>query len=86
MRILFLRWTPVALLLVYERSVALTLINTGATLYKPPTRGPQSFLPLAAFPDRVPAELVLPRSVPDLAQFVTDVVRMRGSEVVEVVL
>ena len=73
------------LLRSHSEEVRLTLINTGATMYKPPRRGRESFLALADFPQRVPAELVLPRAVPDIAEFVISVCRMRGTEIVELI-
>ena len=59
--------------------IELSSINTGSTLYVPPQRGRHTFVPLNDFPTSgKPAELVVPYSVPDIADVVVDVSRRKG--------
>lgn len=68
----------------YRGQLELSTINTGATLYRPPERGPDTFRSLADFPSHAtPAELVIPYSVPDVADLVLQVSRQKGDVVVE---
>lgn len=63
----------------HSNEVELSTINTGSTLYVPPKRGRHTFVPLKDFPSiGRPAELVIPRSVPDIAEVVVDVSRRKG--------
>jgi hypothetical protein len=59
--------------------VELSTINTGSTLYVPPKRGRHTFVSLKEFPAvGKPAELVIPHSVPDIAELVVDVSQRKG--------
>lgn len=63
----------------HAEEVEISAINTGSTLYVPPKRGRQTFVSLKDFPAaRKPAELVIPHSVPDIAELVVDVSRRKG--------
>jgi hypothetical protein len=54
--------------------IALSSMNTGATLYFPRPRGRESFRKLAEFPSHTqPVELVVPYAVPDIADLVVNV-------------
>lgn len=77
----------------YLDRIALSAINSGSTIYKPQPRGRDTFLPLADFPfeewttkrsrSTSIVEVTVDYSVPDLADFVTEVVHMKNGNLVE---
>jgi hypothetical protein len=79
----------------YARSLRLSPINSGSTIYKPQQRGRQTFLPLRDYPfeDRrrkrgvknAIAEICVDRAVPNIADFVLRVVRMKGPHEVDLI-
>jgi hypothetical protein len=82
-----------SLLKVHQKSIALSPINSGSTLYNPRPRGADTFLPLSHYPfderkkkaglARAVAELAVDYSVPDVPQHVIRVERRKGTRVIE---
>lgn len=82
-----------SLVQAHQRNIRLSPINSGATLYpNTPTRGPQTFVPIADYPfterrkRRDPAdaisELAVTGGVPDLANHVVAVHRRQASQTI----
>lgn len=77
----------------YADRIELSPINSGSTIYAPQRRGRDTFLPLSAFPyedwkkkrtrSKAIVEVTVNHSVPDITDFVTDVVHMTNGLVVE---
>jgi hypothetical protein len=76
----------------YSEKVALSPINSGSTIFKPQPRGSDTFLPLVDFPfddwkakrgsgKKAIVEITVKYSVPDIRDFVTDVVHMKNKKV-----
>lgn len=77
----------------HENRITLCPINSGSTIYNPPTRGKKSFYTIINYPfehrrkargkSNAVAELAVDYSVPDIAEFVTAVEHRQGSRVVQ---
>ncbi|QZH73956.1 MAG: hypothetical protein JY451_09280 [Erythrobacter sp.] len=82
-----------SLVAVHESDIWLSPLNSGATLYVPQARGPDTFKRIADFPfeDRAKTrkppqnvvELLVDHSVPNIADYVLAVHRMKAGEILE---
>jgi hypothetical protein len=80
----------------YSERLRLSPINSGSTIYKPQSRGRQTFRSLAEYDfearrekrgiKNAVAEMCIDYSVPNLADFVVRVVRMKGPREVATIL
>lgn len=78
----------------HGESVRLSAINSGATLYRPVSRGSNTFLPPSGYPfderqrargnANAIAELTVEYSVPDVEELTLSAKNMRHGEVIEV--
>lgn len=83
------------LLKYYSDKIKLSPINSGSTIYKPVKRGSDTFLPISDYPyeerkkkrgkDNAIAELTVDYSIPDIAEFTTEVSHIRGSQLIETI-
>jgi hypothetical protein len=79
----------------HANDVRLSPYNSGCTLYNPPKRGRNTFLPLQDYPfeerrkkagtKNAVAELTVEYSVPDIAGLTVKVTRMKGESIIETV-
>ena len=82
-----------SLVAAHAKSITLSPINSGSTLYTPRPRGRETFMPIDAYPfdERrrargaagAIAELAVDYAVPDIALHVSAVERRKGAEVLE---
>lgn len=77
-----------ALVAAHADRITLSPINSGATLYKPPVRGRQTFLPIADYPfderrragKTLIVELAVERGVPDIEELALGVDRRQSGQ------
>lgn len=70
------------LVAAYRDAITLSRINSGSTIRKAAPRGPDTFRTIADYPIRPgrerAVELAVTGGIPDIARFVTDVIRQRA--------
>jgi hypothetical protein len=81
------------LLTLYSDRVMLSPINSGSTIFKPQPRGKSTFLPMSEFPfeewtkkrskRKIIVEVTVDHSVPDISEFVIEVVHLKNRKVIE---